>query len=260
MLKLLAGLGLYAALPPSRTRAQTAWTPIGFSQGGLPLVVHHLGEGARRVFVMGGQHGGPEANTVDLTEWLLAYYQQRPHELPAGVGLDLLPLANPDGMAINSRQFLSGVDPNRNWPSSDWQPDAYDSNGRLRTGLGGPEPFSEQETRALRDYLLSLRPTLIVNYHSAGGFMFGGRDGLGGAVAEAYAAASDYYLPSPSGGSGGSGSGPRLLGYRATGNMGAWQRSVGLAGLFIELTTPHDPEIERNHAGLRAAFSVLAGA
>ena len=258
MLKLLAGLGLYAALPPARARAET--TAIGFSQGGLPLVVHHLGDGPRRVFVMGGQHGGPEANTVELAEWLLSYYQQRPQELPAGVGLDILAVANPDGMAIGSRQFLSGVDPNRNWPGSDWQPDAYDSNGRLRTGLGGPAPFSEQETRALRDYLLSLRPALIVNYNSAGGFMFGGRDGLGGAVAEAYAAASDYFLPAPSGGSSGSGSGPRLLGYRATGNMSGWQRSVGLAGLFIELTTPYEPEIDRNFAGLRAALSVLASA
>ena len=41
---------------------------------------------------------------------------------------------------LGSRQYLSGVDPNRNWPSSDWETDAYDSLGRYYYGLGGPGP------------------------------------------------------------------------------------------------------------------------
>jgi hypothetical protein len=257
MLKLLGGLGLAATLPAARAGAETAWTAIGFSQGGLPLVVHHLGDGPRRVFVLGGQHGGPEANTIELVEWLQEFFNLNPGEIPSGLGLDILTNANPDGVAIGSRQYLSGVDPNRNWATPDWDSDAYDSNGRLRAGLGGPAPFSEQETRAVRDYLLRLRPALIVNYHSAGGFMFGGRGGLAGAVSEAYAEASGYYLPGASGGSA-AGGGSRLLGYRATGSMGVWQREVGLNGLFIELTTPYDPEVERNLAGLQSAIRLLA--
>jgi hypothetical protein len=257
MLKLLGGLGLAAAWPTTRAGADPAWTAIGFSQGGLPLVVHHLGAGPRRIFILGGQHGGPEANTIELVEWLKEFYTLNPGELPTRVGLDILATANPDGVALGSRQFLSGVDPNRNWATPDWGTDAYDSNGRLRAGLGGPAPFSEQETRAVRDYVLVQRPELIVNYHSAGGFMFGGRGGLAGAVSEAYANASGYYLPGVTGGSS-SGSGSGLLGYRATGSMGVWQREVGLNGLFIELTTAWDPEIERNLAGLRSTLRLLA--
>jgi hypothetical protein len=40
--------------------------------------------------------------------------------------------------------------------------------------------------------------------------------------------------------------------------MGVWQREVGLNGLFIELTTPYDPEVERNLAGLQSAIKLLA--
>ena len=43
-----------------------------------------------------------------------------------------MPVANPDGLADGSRQFLSGVDPNRNWGGSDWRSDAFDSNAVFR--------------------------------------------------------------------------------------------------------------------------------
>ena len=94
-----------------------------------------------------------------------------------------------------SRQFLSGVDPNRNWGGGDWRADAYDSNALFRVGLGGSEPFSEQETRALANWVLAVRPALVVNYHSAGGFMFGPRDGAPGELAATYAQESGYNWP-----------------------------------------------------------------
>lgn len=234
--------------------AEVPWSAIGFSQGGLPLVVHHLGDGPSRVLVLGGQHGWPEANTIELTRRLLAFFAERPGELPRGLRLDVMPVANPDGNESGSRLYLSGVDPNRNWETPDWQPDAFDSNGSFRVGLGGPYPFSEQETRALRDWVAQSRPALIVNYHSAGGFMFGGRDGLTGEVASAYAAASGYHWPAPSTG------GARVLGYRTSGTMGVWQREQGIPGIFVELSTPSQPEFERNLAGLQAALGRLGAA
>src|SRR5690606_18141833 len=114
-------------------------------------------------------HGGPEANTILLVERLQQHFLDHPEEIPPGLGLDFLAEANPDGAAAGMRQYLSGVDPNRNWGSADWQSDAWDSSGVFRPGLGGPAPFSEQETRALRDRLLASRPALVINYHSAGG-------------------------------------------------------------------------------------------
>src|SRR5438309_3310107 len=176
---------------------------LGVSQAGSPLLLYELGDGPRRVLIIGGQHGAPEANTVELVGGLLDYFDSNPDQLPRGIELDILPVANPDGLAAGSRQFASGVDPNRNWGGADWRSDAYDSNAVFRRGLGGPEPFSEQETRALADWVLAMRPALIINYHSAGGFMFGPRDGPAGDLANAYAEASGYYWPAPGGGPGG---------------------------------------------------------
>jgi hypothetical protein len=227
------------------------WTAIGFSQGGRPLVLRHLGDASRRVLILGGQHGGPEANTIDLVRQLTAHFMARPDEVPNSLGLDILAITNPDGASTGSRQYLSGVDPNRNWGGPDWQSDAYDSNGQFRRGLGGPEPFSEQETRALADWMLQSRPELTVNYHSAGGFMFGGRDGIGGELTDLYASASGYRAPVP-------GAGASPLSYRATGSLNVWARTVGLNGFLIELSTPYAPEFERNLAGLRVVLSRLA--
>ena len=226
---------------------------IGYSQGSQPLIIRHLGSGQTRVLILGGQHGGPERNTVELVEGLYDYFSTNPEQIPPGVELDVLPVANPDGLADGSRQFLSGVDPNRNWGGPDWRSDAYDSNGRFRVGLGGLEPFSEQETRALADWVLRAHPALVVNYHSAGSFMFGGRDGLAGDISSAYADASGYYWPQP-------GSGTSPLPYRASGSMNVWLRETGIPGILVELSTPNTPEISRNLAGLKAALAVLAAA
>jgi hypothetical protein len=226
------------------------WEPIGFSQGGVPLVVQHLGEAPLRLLIIGGQHGGPEANTTELVKRLTQYFVDHRDQLPAGLMLDILAVANPDGATAGSRQYLNGIDPNRNWGGADWQSDGWDSNGRFTPGLGGPAPFSEQETRALADWMLKTRPVLTVNYHSAGGFILAGRDGLLGDISEAYANASGYARPQP-------GAGASPLPYRATGSLNVWARGVGLNTLFIELSTPTAVEFERNLAGLRAVLPML---
>jgi hypothetical protein len=246
---LVLGAGTEAAA----AEVNLPWTPIGFTQAGVPLVLRHFGDAQKRVLILGGQHGGPEANTTELVNQLTAFFVNNPGEVPKSLGLDILAIANPDGMSAGIRQYLSGVDPNRNWGGPDWASDAYDSNGRFRPGLGGPEPFSEQETRALADWMLAYRPLLTVNYHSAGGFMFGSRDGANAAITEAYVEASGYYAPTPGGGGGGS-----PLTYRATGSLNVWARTMGMATLFIELSTPTAIEFDRNLAGLRAVLPRLA--
>lgn len=229
---------------------------LGTSQAGTPLELFILGNGPKRVLILAGQHGGPEANTVELADALLEYFVSNPDELPRTVELNILTVANPDGLALGTRQFLSGVDPNRNWGSSDWNPDAYDSNAVFRTGLGGPAPFSEQETRAVADWIMRNRPALTINYHSAGGFMFGSRIGPAGELASAYADASGYWWP----GGLASSDTRRALPYSTNGSMSRWLGENGLASIFIELSTPRATEIERNLSGLKAALEVLAEA
>ena len=253
--RLVIGLvlaGVMGAAAPAAF-AETRSSVIGTSQAGAPLTLYVLGGGPKRVLVVGGQHGGPEANTVELAGGLLEYFDGNPDEIPAGIELDVLPVANPDGLAAGSRQFSDGVDPNRNWGGGDWRADAYDSNAVFRVGLGGPEPFSEPETQALANWVMVNHPAFIVNYHSAGGFMFGARDGLAGDLSAAYADASQYSWPQP-----GVGGQRSPLPYQASGSMNVWLRETGIPSILIELTTPRSTEIERNLAGLKAVLAMLS--
>jgi zinc carboxypeptidase len=248
----LAGLMLWALARPAS--ADTRATVIGTSQMGAPLTLYEIGSGDKHVLIVGGQHGGPEENTVELANGLLEYFDASPSEIPGGIELDVLPVANPDGLTNGSRQFIDGVDPNRNWGGSDWRADAYDSNAVFRVGLGGSEPFSEVETQALANWILAVQPAFVVNYHSAGAFMFGPRDGLPGDLAAGYQQASGYNWPQP-----GVNGQRSPLPYQATGSMNAWLNQAGIAGILVELTTPRSTEVERNLAGLKAVLAELSG-
>jgi hypothetical protein len=223
-------------------------TVVGKSRGGQPIVANHVGDDRQRVVVLGGQHGSPEANAVDLTNAILDYVSHHPSSIPKGVGLDIITIANPDGYITGSRQYLSGVDPNRNWASGDWEPDAYDSLGRYFLGLGGPVPMSEPETRSLAAWISRRRPDLLVNYHSAGGFVSTSQDGLSWELADVYARASDYPCYGPD----------APFGYPITGAMDGWLAGKGIADLFVELSTLTGSEVEENLAGLIAVLERLA--
>lgn len=246
-----SALALGAQAACAQGRASTSKrTVIGKSQGGQPITLVHLGGERRRVLVLGGQHGSPEGNAVTLTDAVLNYFAEHEREIPKGIGLDVITVANPDGFIDGSRQYRSGVDPNRNWASGDWEPDAYDSLGRYYQGLGGRTPMSEPETRALASWITRWRPVLVVNYHSAGGFVSTGQTGPSWDLADVYGEASGYPSYGPD---------RPPFGYAITGAMDGWLAGRGIADIFVELTTLELPEIEENVAGLSAVLHYLAG-
>ncbi len=109
-------------------------------------------EGA--TLLIGGMHGDEKA-TVFLVEAFRKCFLAEPGLVPPCVAL---PLANPDGFEIGSRYNARGIDLNRNW-EYDWRADSQEP--------PGPAPWSEPETRALRDFILALRPAKVVSLHWA---------------------------------------------------------------------------------------------
>jgi protein MpaA len=99
-----------------------------------------------------------------------------------GVDLWVIDSVNPDGLRAHRRQNAHGVDLNRNF-SVKWR-----RNGSPGARYyGGPRPFSEPETRAVRELVLRLRPTVTIWYHQPYGFVFPPGPGGDGNVVRDYA-------------------------------------------------------------------------
>jgi predicted deacylase len=144
---------------------------IGMSVQGRPIEATRLGTGPRWFVVMAALHGAHECNTNELAVGILGRIMAEPSLLPEDVTLYIVPLANPDGCALNSRYNANSVDLNRNWAAGDWTADAEGPGGFI-TGSGGTAPFSEPETAALQSWLQQMRQhspdgeLRVVSYHS----------------------------------------------------------------------------------------------
>jgi hypothetical protein len=98
--------------------------------------------------IIGGVHGD-EPGSIDLV---------REFAPPGTNPVALLPLLNPDGFARASRYNARGVDINRN-AGFNWRADSEEPPGHA--------PWSEPETRALQEFILSWRPAKIIALHWA---------------------------------------------------------------------------------------------
>jgi hypothetical protein len=134
----------------------------GTSARGRAIALVRVGDLAarRRVLVVGAVHGDEGAGRAIADELLR---RGRAGAVPPGVELLLVRDANPDGRARRTRRNAHGVDLNRN-SSAGWRP------------MGGPtasgrRPWSEPETRVLRDLVLRERPRLVVWYHQPFGLV-----------------------------------------------------------------------------------------
>ncbi len=165
-----------AGPPPLLTTQET----IGTSVQGRPIVAIHRTRqsgdgttGARRtLLVVGNVHGDEQAGLRVVRLLRLRT------DLPANLDLWLVPTANPDGTAARTRTNAHGVDLNRNFPYR-W------GRGPKGPTWGGPAPWSEPESRALRDLVLRVQPDLMVVFHQP---LFGvGASDKGPAIARAIA-------------------------------------------------------------------------
>ncbi len=218
---------------------------------GRSLTAFGLGRGEIKVILVGDIHGGFEANTHELTRQLLAHFEAHPNEVPATVTLWILPTMNPDGLESDHRWNAHKVDLNRNADTdldgcagNDWSPDTVGYEG-LHPGAGGAYPFSEPETRALRDFAADAR--IVILYHSAFGGIFRDtcqRHAPTARLAEALSAGSGYPVSTEG-----------WTSYPITGDFGDYLAGEGVAAVTVELTNHEDPEFERNLAGVRAVLA-----
>jgi hypothetical protein len=141
------------------------------------------------------------------------------------------------------------VDLNRNW-DCDWVEKAR---WRDQTVWGGPAPFSESESQALRDFILALRPRLTLFWHSAADGVYLARcDGQQAPdtprLARLFAATSGYALQSP------------FANYPINGDASDYLNGLGLAAFSVELTTHAALDWEQNLTGVQAILAAVAEA
>jgi hypothetical protein len=121
---------------------------IGYSVEGRPIELWCDAAGPNGTLIIGGIHAD-ESAAIPLV---------REFAPPRSNPVALLPLANPDGCARASRYNARGVDINRN-AGFDWRADSVEP--------AGDAPWSEPETRALQEFILSWRPAKIIALHWA---------------------------------------------------------------------------------------------
>lgn len=263
-----------AQLPANRT---SDWTVIGRSVEGRPIRATTIGDGPIGVIVVGGIHGGYEANSIRLARRFAEYYRAVPQRLPSRFTLHIIDNMNPDGLhritrgadieefdfrSVNTRpgRFnANGVDLNRNW-DGDWRPQSTWGNTVVDAG---DAPFSEPETRAVRDYFTAVEPAASVFYQSAGAFLWysGAEEGWQPSLrlAEAYGRASGYRVirPDRSARRETEATGATEEDDDITGSSDDYFYKIGHRNVTVELTTHYVIEWERNLAGFEAFLAAL---
>lgn len=138
---------------PVRVAVLGQYHIIGSTVQGWPILCLVLGRGPDVTFVLASIHGNESAGTP-LVRRLAQHLRQNP-QLLDGRTVVLLPVANPDGAAHNSRYNAHGVDLNRN----------FEAANRVADKEGGPSALSEPEARVIQELIRQHSPGRIVSIH-----------------------------------------------------------------------------------------------
>lgn len=243
---------LVPTLPPpmvNRPALPSAFL-YGTSLQGRNLTARRFGEGDHLIMLVGGLHGGYEANTVTLIDEMITYFETNPGLILPGITLLLIPAANPDGVArgrsLEGRFNANGVDLNRNW-GCDWQQNAVFQDMAVNPGA---QAFSEQETQLLAALINDLQPSIVLFYHSAANGVYGGDcdgDGTSDQMVQILGNATGYNF------------GAAFSEYAVSGTASNWVDGLGIPSADVELATADGTELERNLSGVVALQCWLLG-
>jgi protein MpaA len=125
---------------------------------GLSIPAFRWEGGGPEVLVLGGVHGDEVEGVIAAWGVYDAIVQGR---FKPVLNLTLVPALNLDGATLKTRTNGRGVDLNRNLPSNDWNPQAF--NDRYPPG---PSANSEPENQALTQWLSAHSPRFVLSLHS----------------------------------------------------------------------------------------------
>lgn len=237
---------------------------IGTSVEGRAIEAFTYGDGPIHLLFVGGIHGGYEWNSVLLSYQFMDHLNANPQVVPENLTVSVIPSANPDGLyrvigqvgrfaktdvpadsAAGAARFnVNNVDLNRNFDCN-WQPT---STWRGQEVSAGTAPFSEPESRAIRDFVQANDPTAVVFWHSQSDAVYASECNSGvlpetRAVMNTYANAAGYRAVES------------FDAYPITGDAEGWLASVGIPAVTVELSTHEAVEWQKNLAGVEALFS-----
>ena len=166
---------------------------IGNSYLGQNIFCVKAGNGPKNILVVAGHHS---LETM-LSEFLMEYLFRKKEKQLEGVTLYAVPLLNPDGADIVAGRIkppdyafektawqanYRGVDLNHNYDAGFFLAKKEVENegifGPNPTKYGGEQPFSESETRAIRELCEKIPFTVAVAFHSQGEEIYYEYDGI----------------------------------------------------------------------------------
>lgn len=241
---------------------------IGTSVQGRAISAYTYGSGKKRLLFVGGMHGGYEWNSVLLAYQFMDYLQVNPAAVPPTLSVTVIPSINPDGVyavvgkegrfasldASTDKTILASgrfnahkVDLNRNFDCK-WQ---ATSTWQGRPVSAGTAPFSEPESKALRDVVATYAPTAVVFWHSQANAVYASEcnDGILPGTLDlmnVYARAAGYPAVSS------------FDAYPITGDAEGWLASIRIPAITVELKTHETIEWERNLPSIKALFAYYA--
>lgn len=221
-------------------------------------------ETSANILFVGGIHGGYEWNSVLLAYEAIDHLTENPEVIPENTRVSIIPVLNPDGLyeivgkegrfsmadvEQEGKPFGTGrfnandVDLNRNFDCK-WAPE---STWRGNPVSAGTRALSEPEARALRDYVLTERPSAVVFWHSKANTVYASEceEGILSEtldIMHAYADAAGYNKVEA------------FDAYPITGDAEGWLASLGIPAITVELKTHETVEWEQNRAGIEALF------
>lgn len=234
-----------------------------FTYGSGPLRQSVSEASKTQLLFVGGMHGGYEWNSVLLAYEFMDYLGANPGVIPANLSVTVIPSANPDGVfkvigkegrftladvpnessaaKTLGRFNARGVDLNRNFDCK-WQPESM---WQGKTVSAGTAAFSEPEAAALRDFVLAVKPSAVIFWHSQANAVYASQCKAGILpqtldIMNAYAKAAGYPAVKS------------FDAYAVTGDSEGWLASINIPAITVELKTHETIEWEKNLAGVKA--------